>query len=280
MNKVEKKDTWKDVIILLLLLAVIGLGGYVCYDKLIKGHFTTENEKIDNKEATNKDENQKEDEEIEDEEKIDEIKANEQLDKLNTALHFALDFENVRDDSFDETYWYLPKNIKYNKELLATNAQKNDFVFGTLVLLSVDSLIVDESYTGEEATGSYSISYDVYAQYYKDLLGDNLVKSTKYSSNECEYYIVSKNNIYGGFWSGYGPLGTILKYNSLNEIDGEYTLDVDVIAYDIEEYDKVMGYDKYDVVEYPKEVVSYKLKLILAKVNEELYTIKSIQVVK
>ncbi len=270
MEKSERKDTWKDIVILLLLLAVIGLGGYVCYDKLIKGHVSVENKKTDNEEAKDNKE--------EEEDKFDVVKANEELDKLNIALHFALDYDTIG-EIHKETYWYLPKHVKYDTELLDTDAKKHDFVFGSLVLMSVEDLEADETPEGEEVTGAYAIPFDSYAQYYKDIIGGNIVKTTKYPSNEFEY-IVSRNNVYGGFWSGYGPLGTILKYKSFEEKDGEYTLVVDVIAYSEDEYEDVMQYDEYDVVDYKEDVVSYKLKLVLVKVSDGLYTVKSVQIIK
>ena len=266
----EKQDTWKNIIIVLLLLAVIGLGGYVCYDKLFKGNNSTENKKTDNEEVINKEEK--------DEEKLDVVKVNEQLEKLNVALHFALDFESIGLTE-KQTYWYLPENIKYNTELLDTEAKKHDFVFGSLVLMNIKDLKAEETPEGEEVTGSFAIPFDTYGQYYKDIIGSSIIKKTKYPSNESEY-IVSKGNVYGIFWSGYGPLGTILKYKSFEEKDGEYTLFADVITYTDEEYEDIMKYDEYDVVEYSEDVISYKLKLVLTKVNDELYTIKSIQVIK
>jgi len=278
IQKEKKTGTWKNVLIVILLLAVLGLGGYICYDKLIK-----EEPKQEQKESE-KDEKQEEEKEPEKEEKKEQItdvdveKANEKLNSFNTALHFALDFEKVG-DQLQETKWYLPKNIKYNTELLSNNTKKIDFVFGSAVLTQIDGIKYDVDETGEEVTGAHGIPFNTLANFYKNLLGEELAKASKYASNEYDYKVV-KDVVYGSFWSGYNSIGTILKYQSLEKVNDEYTLLIDVLAYDEEGYEDVIKYKEFDKKDYPADLVSYKLKAKLTKATEEIYTIKSIQIIK
>ena len=276
----KKSGAWKNVLIVILLLAVIGLAGYICYDKLIKEEPKTE-EKEEEKLPVKEQEEEKPAEEVK-ELKVDAAKANEKLEQLNLALHYALDYVRVNGVS-NETNWFLPKNIKYNTELLDNDTRKMDFAFATAYILKVDGLIYDTDETGEEVTGAHGLKYEVFADLYKKLYGKDLVKASKYDSNEIDFKVV-KDVIYSGFWSGYPPLGTLLKYKSLTEENGVYTLTAYVITYDAEDdtsYENAMKYEAKDVsVDENNSMVSYKLQLKLEKVTDDLYTIKSLQAIK
>ena len=277
----KKSGAWKNVFIVILLLAVIGLAGYICYDNLIKEEPKTaerEEEKVSGKEEEETKPTEEENKEI----IVNLTKANEKLEQLNLALHYALDYVRVNGVS-NETNWFLPKNIKYNTELLDNDTRKMDFAFATAYILKVDGLIYDTDETGEEVTGAHGLKYEVFADLYKKLYGKDLVKASKYDSNEIDFKVV-KDVIYSGFWSGYPPLGTLLKYKSLTEENGVYTLTAYVITYDAEDdtsYEYAMKYEAKDVsVDENNSMVSYKLQLKLEKVTDDLYTIKSLQAIK
>ncbi len=271
MDSYSSNKSWKDFLIVILLLACIGMGGYIYYDKIYLA-----SQKADNVSATPAPQNEIENTNVVDSSTnlgkkldVDMNLANDRLDDLNTFLHFALD-PSLSD-------WYLPERISYEKELLDTDAKKMDFVYGIVANLEDERIISDTDINGEEVTGAKAVPLSLLKQYYRNIFGEELATAEKYSSGEYGEYVVKDDMVYGAFWSGWNSTGTLLRFVSVYQsVNNEYTLIADVITGE----DTEMEYRISGSNDYKQSDVNYQLKLTLKKVNENVYTIQSMQAIE
>ena len=277
-NISEKSGAWKNIVIVLLAIAVIGLGIVVIKDRLDKGDSnqtkdvakdSTKKDDVEKKDGTDKVEPKK----IE----VDKVKANEKIASLELSLKFALNYEK-KGNRLDEVDWFNKDKIVFDQELLNNATKKFDFAFvSALGYIEGNDYKEDYCYNGEEATGCKAFKFDTFKKFYKDLFAEDLEEKSQYDSNEMFEVGVKDNFVYGSTWTGYSSAdGIIMKFNSLVlNSDNTYDLLVDVITYNEEDYEKVLDYDNSSVVDGYENLVSYKLQLKLVKVNDDLYTIKS-----
>ena len=276
-NDLKKSGAWKNIVIIVLAITVLGLGGFIINDKIIdkKSTNTETNSKQDQKEKEPKEEQAKEPQvkEIE----VDKVKANEKIASLELSLKFALNYEK-KGNRLVEVDWFNKDKIVFEQELLNNATKKFDFAFvSALGYIEGNDYKEDYCYNGEEATGCKAFKFDTFKKFYKDLFAEDLEEKSQYDSNEMFEVGVKDNFVYGSTWTGYsGADGIIMKFNNLVlNSDSTYDLLVDVITYNEEDYEKVFDYDNSSVVDGYENLVSYKLQLKLVKVNDDLYTIKS-----
>ena len=252
MKESSKIDKWKNIAIIVLLLLVV---------VLLVILFGVKNKKSDQKT-----------EEMGTVVEVDVKKANDSLKILGTALHFSLDGANKD--------WYVPSKVVYKKELLDRLAVKNDFVWAAVVLTDKEDLFTTQERNGVRVTGEYSVHLNIYKNYYYNIFGDDIHDEKSYESIATKFEVTPFDYIHGSFWEEYDDKGTILKFNKLTEKDGQYTLLIDVLAYDENNLEKVQEYSSSDKNDYPENLVSYRLQLKLTKATSEIYTIKSIQIIE
>lgn len=188
---------------------------------------------------------------------VDKIEANKELNKLYYALIGALETgEEVQ-------------NRTGKGELLATPMERFQFAyFASYYNGDPNQSILDTNSMGYGVTGAYAVKLDYFKQYYRDLLNEEFDVSVLEGQSS---YVVMNDYIYGSIMSGLSFSNTTLKIKSFNEKDGKYYLLIDCLVSDEDEY---VNYAGDSVTEYPDEIVTYNLKLILKK-NGNLYSIES-----
>lgn len=271
MNNGVAQSTGKKgylIVIFLLILVILGLGGFIAYDH---------RDALGKKEEKNT---------VSDVEKKDAEENNAPVSKTETV---TLDKKVVNEKLSDFSFAYLfsygknryPDRIKYNQELLHGDKEKMfDFVWTYAYLLKITPSIVDEDANGEEVTGAYAVGVDAFSTLYKQLLGVSY--DGNYSVSHQYSFALKNNYLYGGMYTGIGEEGILLKINDCQKTEDVYNVVVDVLYFDIsdeKQFQALSDYSSPSVVDYPKEYVAYQLK-ISAIQNGDLYTIQSMKAVK
>jgi len=184
--------------------------------------------------------------------------TNKELNKLQLAIDYAL----------EDT-----ENVEYrinNGELINSLQEKISFAFIAAGYQGNEAkLIRNKNENGAGITGYLAVEKEYFKEFYKQLFNDEV--------NEVflsEMYTERDGYLYGSTLGGLSLNEHTYKFNSLVVNGNSYTVIIDVLVGELGD-DAYMEYVPASVTEYPKDLVSYSIKLSVTK-NNELYTINSI----
>lgn len=273
----KKKSKGTTIIIVILVILVLGLTGYIVYDKVLSKEEKKENNSTT--ETTKKENELEKEEAISKPEKIsfDKKEVNEWLNGLTKTLINAFD---ATDNNIG--YYNIDFNkFETNKEILNNNNSKFCFAWEDTVYhekLNCTEINKD----GEEETGARTCQINDISEYYKKLYGEEMSNATSYNCGAGPYkdYIIKDNLVYGYQLSGAIGQPAIAKIDSIIKENDIFTLNIDVIDSYNENADnpweKLELYTSPSVTEYDKSLVVAKLEMQLQKIDNN-YVIKSLK---
>lgn len=258
----ESNKNNKSLIIVIIIMAtiILGLSGYIVYEKLYVNKSNT-NETNN----TNKEENKEQKDNIDENEIIEtsitKEKANEEL--MN---------------SIGSTYYAY----KLTTSPVGTNIFDNDFAklyLAYMITMKKEGYISEECYSGEGETGCACIDLKKYEENYKNLFGLDF-STNKYEelNKSGSYYGYRDNKFFGSYPTGQVP-DTILKATAIIEKKKTIEIDVDILNFDDESgiYDQL---EDSKIIDYDNSLVVAKYKLILTKNDNKTHKIDSFTRIK
>lgn len=237
----EEKNKNLIIVIILMAVVIVGLTGYIIYDKLYTDKNNTE-EKSNNSNKEN--EKTKEDEIIKT--SITKEQVNEELKNSIGLSYYAykLTTSPINTNIFDSDYakLYLAYMITINKN-------------GT---------ISEECYNSEGETGCATVDLKKFEEHYKNLFETDF-STNKYKelNQEGSYTGYKDNKFFGSFPTGITP-DTLLKATSITEKKNSIEIDVDILKFD-EDDERYNELEDSKITEYDNKLVVAKYKLILSK---------------
>lgn len=218
----EKNNTLLIVILTVLIMLVLGLGGYIVYDKVVKkeelpsiGENDNENdlEKNDSDINENGNDLEKNDSDINENlnlTKTEKIEYNKEIKNIWFSLYRVLSTNK----NFD-----LNK-LKSGENLIKTKSDKMEFLWE---LISRDESINKNK--DSNGTGSISLKTTDFIMKYKELFNEELTESDIKNK-----YTIKNNIVYGEYYTGFVN-EFMLKTQKLNKIDNNtYQLQTDFVV--------------------------------------------------
>lgn len=204
----EKNNTLLIVILTVLIMLVLGLGGYIVYDKVVKkeelpsiGENDNENDLEKNDSDINENLNLT---------KTEKIEYNKEIKNIWFSLYRVLSTNK----NFD-----LNK-LKSGENLIKTKSDKMEFLWE---LISRDESINKNK--DSNGTGSISLKTTDFIMKYKELFNEELTESDIKNK-----YTIKNNIVYGEYYTGFVN-EFMLKTQKLNKIDNNtYQLQTDFVV--------------------------------------------------
>lgn len=238
----EKKTKDSSSWLLAVLVLIIGVGGFLVYDKVIKNDKFDVNQAESNQDTSNNLEDGDETAEVQEIE-IDGKKIDPELENYLLPLTYA--FGEIDANT-----------VTYSQDLLDDSA-KFKFAWGVANLEEIGTSIKEDEVDYE--LGNYYVNYDSFKNLYKRLFGiefDGTIPSNETS------FVKKDNNLYGVIFTEYTvPDTTYVTLNKVLNQDNIYNLTIDI---------------------YEKETMTKKdcqLQMVVEKVNND-YQFKSVKLVK
>ena len=139
----------KNICIIILLICVLGLGGYIAYDKILK-----DNDKTN----------------VNNEQKNDNSKDN--LTEVNLKESDKIKFENIHhlfQYTLNTSVIPIPKNRITNNEITLSNSEKINMAFYLAINVLNDGSSNFKNDNETEESGSYAVEIETFKKIYLDL---------------------------------------------------------------------------------------------------------------
>lgn len=230
-------------LIVILILIILGLGGYICYDKLIMKEDSSK--VVENKEE---DKNDFQSEAI--------VNEPEVISALTEKLDLLVDFENFIND---KNYWTIYTDLKLSNETKLHIALVNSNIY-QIDVLEPENQNYDMFLTKESIEMIYEEIWGEEIQDFEDFSG---CPQYLYSEEHEEYYILWEcGDVYNDQLHSY--------ISKITENNGEYYVyqSVGVISFD----DKVTIYESADMKNLIKESNDYNDDFQITKDNYKQFS--------
>ncbi len=264
MEERKNNNTGLIVLVTVLVMLVLGLVGFIVYDKILKDANEPNVEENNNEETNNK----LDESDLDEKETIENVSLSDE-DKINYNTQIKTKLERYFINLLNLE---INKNIKYNQNYLESPDAK---IYLAWELVLRDDKISKNDNIGE--SGIVATSIDDYEKKYKAIF-DEEIKIQTLSSPKLG--VIYENGYVYGPSSGYVPEFSIkINSHSINNDTNTHELVFDFIT----KFDSNMNIDldvfsnciEPSVINYPQEVVYAKMKIELQK-NVENYIFKSI----
>ena len=213
----------KNICIIILLICVLGLGGYIAYDKILK-----DNDKTN----------------VNNEQKNDNSKDN--LTEVNLKESDKIKFENIHhlfQYTLNTSVIPIPKNRITNNEITLSNLEKINMAFYLAINVLNDGSSNFKNDNETEESGSYAVEIETFKKIYLDLFNENLNEN-----NFTNSFYIENNYLYGILPTGWPLSNTSYELDKvMTDNDGKYEIYVNCK-------------DKYDDAKYSNDEIEEMLE--------------------